>query len=104
MTLSAAEFMRRFLIHVLPNGFHRIRHVGFLANTQRAKLIARARELLADRMTPPQPAPVEAVVVATPEPAAPAPCPCCGGRMILSQIIERGSVVRSPIVKWPDTS
>ena len=42
--------MRRFLSHVLPNGFHRIRHVGFLANAQRARQIARARELLADRI------------------------------------------------------
>ena len=105
MTLSASEFMRRFLIHVLPSGFHRIRHVGFLANTQRAKLVARAREVLADRMTPPQPAPVEAALLAAPEPAAaPAPCPFCGGRMILSQIIERGSVVRGLIAKPPDTS
>jgi hypothetical protein len=101
LTLSAAEFMRRFLIHVLPDGFHRIRHVGFLANAQRARLIARARVLLADRMT--QPAPAEAVVDAAPEPTGPAPCPCCGGRMILSQIIERGSAL-SLILERADTS
>ena len=103
MTLSAAEFIRRFLSHVLPNGFHRIRHVGFLANAQRARLIARARELLADRMTPPLPAPEIAQPIAAVAPLS-APCPCCGGRMILSQIIERGSVVRGLIVKRPDTS
>lgn len=102
LTLSAAEFMRRFLRHVLPDGFHRIRHVGFLANAQRARLVARARVLLTDRLT--QPAPAEAVVDAAPQPAGPAPCPCCGGRMILSQIIERGSLAPSLIVKRPDTS
>ena len=113
MTLSAAEFMRRFLLHVLPDGFHRIRHVGFLANTQRARLIARARELLADRMTPPLPSPelasperpspaiTEPIAEAAPQPT---PCPCCGGRMILSQIIERGSVAPIPLAKRPDTS
>jgi hypothetical protein len=92
MTLSAAEFMRRFLSHILPDGFHRIRHVGFLANTTRAKAIARARELLADRLPPPAPEPKS---VATPVPEAPAPqpasCPCCGGRMVLAEIIERAS-------------
>jgi hypothetical protein len=47
MTLSTAEFIRRFLIHVLPQGFHRIRHYGLLASGTRADNIARARELLA---------------------------------------------------------
>ncbi len=103
MTLSAAEFMRRFLIHVLPDGFHRIRHVGFLANTQRAKLIARARELLRERMTPPRSSPESVKPIADAAPA-PARCPCCGGRMILSQIIERGRVVLIPLAKRPDTS
>jgi hypothetical protein len=90
MTLPAAEFMRRFLLHVLPDGFHRIRHIGFLANTQRAKAIARARELLADRPLAPLPKPdiVEPAVDAAPQPA---PCPCCGGRMVLAEIIERAS-------------
>ena len=103
MTLSAPEFMRRFLSHVLPNGFHRIRHVGFLANAQRARQIARARELLADRMPPPLPAPEIAEPIAEAAPL-PAPCPCCGGRMILSQIIERGAFVTSLIAKRPYTS
>jgi hypothetical protein len=103
MTLSAPEFMRRFLSHVLPTGFHRILYVGFLANAQRARQIACARELLADRMTPPFPAPEPAEPIAETVPL-PAPCPCCGGRMILSQITERGSVVRGPVVKRPDTS
>jgi hypothetical protein len=92
MTLSAAEFMRRFLLHVLPDGLHRIRHIGFLANTQRARQIARARELLADRLSPP------ALPSDEPHAASPAPpptsCPCCGGRMILFEIIERASCLR----------
>jgi len=103
MTLSAAEFMRRFLLHVLPGGFHRIRHVGLLANAQRARIIARARELLADRMAPPPLSLEIAEPIANAAPQ-PAPCQCCGGRMILSQIIERGSIVRSLIAKRPDTS
>jgi hypothetical protein len=90
MTLSAAEFMRRFLIHVLPDGFHRIRHVGFLANTQRARLIARARELLADRMASMPPSPEIEERADAPAPP-PAPCPCCGGPMVLREIIERAS-------------
>jgi hypothetical protein len=106
MTLSAAEFMRRFLIHVLPDGFHRIRHVGFLANTQRARLIARARELLADRMASmPQSPEIEEPTEAPAPP--PAPCPCCGGPMILREIIERASWrpprVSAPAI-WTDTS
>jgi hypothetical protein len=47
MTLGTHEFIRRFLMHVLPKGFHRIRHYGLLANGNRVRLIARARELLA---------------------------------------------------------
>ena len=47
MTLSADEFIRRFLLHVLPKGFHRIRHYGLLASTRRKANVARARELLA---------------------------------------------------------
>ena len=93
MTLPAAEFMRRFLCHVLPDGFHRIRHIGFLANTQRAKQIARARVLLADRVSPPPPAPpTETPVVQAAPP--PTPCPCCGGRMFLFEIIERAAYLR----------
>ena len=47
MTLATGEFIRRFLIHVLPSGFHRIRHYGLFAGSKRAENIARARELLA---------------------------------------------------------
>jgi hypothetical protein len=81
MTLSADEFIRRFLLHVLPDGFHRIRHYGLFASGIRAANIARIRTLLA-------PAPPSEQAVPQPahnEPAAPA-CPCCGGRLV---IIER---------------
>jgi Putative transposase len=54
MTLEADEFIRRFLIHVLPDGFHRIRYFGFLGNCHRAQKLARCRELL--RMAPTGPA------------------------------------------------
>lgn len=96
MTLAAAEFIRRFLLHTLPDGFHRIRHYGFLANAQRAAKLALCRRLLG---MPP----------ATPASAAPADyreryrqltgisldlCPCCGGRMepigTLTPVVIRG--------------
>ena len=54
MTLATAEFIRRFLIHVLPHGFHRIRHYGLLASGTRADNIARARELLNVPATQPE--------------------------------------------------
>ncbi len=78
MRLPAGEFMRRFLLHVLPDGFHRIRHYGLFANGHRAAMIARCRELLD---VPPIPVKVDGGV--KPELAT---CPCCGGPM---RIIER---------------
>ena len=89
MTLDKNEFIRRFLMHVLPQGFHRIRYYGFLTSPTRAKNIGRIRELLAPPLIP-----IDAIKAANPEasttqpeqPAAPEPsCPCCGGRM---RIIE----------------
>jgi hypothetical protein len=53
MTLPAEEFIRRFLIHVLPDGFHRIRYFGFLGNCHRARKLTLCRELLG--MTPGEP-------------------------------------------------
>jgi len=93
MTLDAAEFARRFLQHVLPDGLHRIRHVGFLANTQRRTLIARARDLLADRIPPEAPEP-EATSETEAPAAGPAPCASCGGRMILIELIIPASRLR----------
>jgi hypothetical protein len=90
MTLDAHEFIRRFLLHVLPNGFHRIRHYGLFANTARADNAAKARALLADAA---QPTPTQNTASA--EPTTPTPCPCCGGRMILIEVFERGAIPRA---------
>jgi hypothetical protein len=93
MTLATHEFIRRFLIHVLPKGFHRIRHYGLLARPSCADNIARARELLAVPM--PQDRNAEADTVNPNEPPILSrPCPCCGGRMITIETFERGSSPR----------
>ena len=90
MTLATHEFIRRFLMHVLPAGFHRIRYYGLLASGKRADNIARARELL----TPPI-IPVDAIKAANTnadQPQTPEHrCPCCGGRMIIIERFERGA-------------
>jgi hypothetical protein len=88
MTLPTAEFIRRFLMHVLPKGFHRIRHYGLFANGNRAANIARARELLAM----PAPAKTDDPKAAEPEEPRvhPHACPCCGGRMIIIEVFARG--------------
>ncbi len=94
MRLAKDEFIRRFLIHVLPTGFHRIRHYGLFASGVRAQNIARARELLG-AATPPQrdEGPKDAN---QPEPRVLAhPCPCCGGRLIVIETFERGRAPRS---------
>jgi hypothetical protein len=90
MTLPTHEFIRRFLIHVLPKGFHRIRHYGLFANGQRAANLARARELL--HVPPPATASqtVETVTDAGETRAEPHPCPCCGGRMLVIEVFARG--------------
>jgi hypothetical protein len=89
MTLPTHEFIRRFLMHVLPKGVHRIRHYGFLANSNRAANIARARELLAAPSPAKESEP--AAVSAMDEPRVlPQPCPCCGGRMIIIETFPRG--------------
>jgi hypothetical protein len=81
--------IRRFLMHVLPKGVHRIRHYGLFANGHRAANIARARELLAG---PPRVPPHETDGPAEPEQlrVLPKPCPCCGGRMIIIETFARG--------------
>ena len=89
MSLHPHEFIRRFLIHVLPKGFHRIRHYGLLANANRAASIARARELLG--VEPRAVEPGEEKVAAPDEPRVlPCPCPRCGGRMIVIEMFARG--------------
>jgi hypothetical protein len=89
MTLSTDEFIRRFLLHVLPKGFHRIRHYGLLASTGRKVNVARARELLA------VPAPAE-IKETEPPPDLRPPCPCCGGRMVIIEIFQRAAQARAP--------
>jgi Putative transposase/Transposase zinc-binding domain len=89
MTLPAHEFIRRFLMHVLPKGFHRIRHYGLLASSNRAANIAQARTLLAVPARSDQPDTAEAGVLDEP-PVLPRPCPCCGGRMIIIETFARG--------------
>jgi hypothetical protein len=86
MTLAADEFIRRFLIHVLPSGFHRIRHYGLFTNGSRADNLARARQLLAV----PEPHSERADAPDDNEPPLTRPCPCCGGRMIVIETFERG--------------
>src|SRR5947209_18383793 len=90
MTLATGEFIRRFLIHVLPKGLHRIRHYGLLAKANRAANIAHARGLLGvpSSLNGPDPKPSEADV--TDDRTTPHPCPCCGGRMIIIETFARG--------------
>ena len=87
MTLAPFEFIRRFLMHVLPKGFHRIRHYGLFANGNRATNIARLRKLLS----------VPSVVEEAEEEASsddqrqlPCPCPRCGGRMFIVETFPAG--------------
>jgi hypothetical protein len=90
MTLATDEFIRRFLMHVLPAGFHRIRYYGLLASPTRASNIARARELLSLPLLP-----VDAIKAASEgakEPQTPHnPCPCCGGQLIIIETFRPGS-------------
>jgi hypothetical protein len=93
MTLSAQEFMRRFLLHVLPSGFHRIRHYGLIANAGRKNNLARVRELLhvAPKATAPQPpdeptATIQPIFV----------CRDCGAAMIIIETFARGQPIRAP--------
>ena len=78
MTLAADEFIRRFLLHTLPHGFHRIRHYGFLGNRYRAEKLALCRRLLAISATAP---PDNADEPGSPQDRIFDTCPCCGGRM-----------------------
>jgi Putative transposase len=90
MTLAPGEFIRRVLLHVLPKGFHRIRHTGFLASSGKAENIAKARVLLTEPASDP-------ASVNTPKQVAAAPartCPCCGGAMHIVETFERGETPR----------
>jgi hypothetical protein len=98
MALGADEFIRRFLLHTLPDGFHRIRHYGFLANGHRAAKLALCRELLA------APSTIELSTPTEPKQATIAfdRCPCCGGAMVTFAILLRPSPRRPSFLQ--DTS
>ncbi|MGJ7511490.1 IS91 family transposase [Variovorax sp. GT1P44] len=88
MTLDVAEFMRRFLLHVLPSGFHRIRHYGLLANGARTASLALARELLHQEVRTVPDAEVESSAISTTF-----SCPHCGHPMIVLAIIMRDQAI-----------
>jgi hypothetical protein len=100
MTVAPGEFIRRFMLHVLPKGFHRIRHYGLLARSRtKADTLARARELI-ELATP-----VQQSRPPTNQDRAPAgteaidkpihPCPCCGSPMVIIEMFEAGSTPRN---------
>jgi hypothetical protein len=91
MTLASNEFIRRFLIHVLPHGFHRIRHYGLFVGGARTNTIARARELLKVPVPQSQAGDADGTEPQT----LSHPCPCCGGRMIVIETFERGCSPRT---------
>jgi hypothetical protein len=102
MTLATAEFIRRFLIHALPKGFHRIRDYGLLANGNRANAVAKARELFGVP-APFEPGPENIGV--NEQSICARPCPCCGGRMLIIEVFARGSAPRyQPVIIRLDTS
>src|SRR5208337_2089875 len=85
MTLDPAEFIRRFLMHVLPSGFHRIRHYGLFASAVRARNIERIRTLLAVAEPSPQ---QTSVTNGADHVDGARKCPCCGGRMVIIETFE----------------
>jgi hypothetical protein len=91
MTLATDEFIRRFMLHILPKGFHRIRHYGLFASIGRAANLTRLRELLGaippaeNAASPSKDEPAETVLP---------PCPCCGGPMTIIEFFERGTLPR----------
>jgi hypothetical protein len=96
MTISADEFIRRFLLHVLPKGFHRIRHYGLLAGATRKSQLERARQLLGVAPLVVADAPTETDNVRS-------PCPCCGGHMVVIETFERWRQSRGPPHSIPST-
>jgi hypothetical protein len=96
MTLAADEFIRRFLLHTLPDGFHRIRHYGFLANGHRADRLAVCRRLLDLPQAAAKP------VQDTDPPRQPERCPGCGGLTVILAVLPRQAPPRPSF--WDDTS
>lgn len=93
MSLCQDEFMRRFLLHVLPSGFHRIRHYGLLANSGRKDNLEKARELLQVTTTINEPS----GKITTDEPVKPTfTCPDCGAAMVIVSVFTRETLIRAP--------
>jgi hypothetical protein len=104
MTLATGEFIRRFLIHILPKGLHRIRHYGLFANAARADNIARIRQMLDVVVSPHQTAHDHTADAGQPQTPSDA-CPCCGGHMIVIETFEPGATPRyRPTTPAIDTS
>ena len=92
MRLPTFEFIRRFLMHVLPDRFHRIRHYGFLAGSGRKEKVAKIRTLLGDIKS----AELDQTSMETPPPLTlREPCPCCGGQMRITETFRRGQIPRT---------
>jgi hypothetical protein len=96
MTLAPDEFIRRVLLHVLPKGFHRIRHYGWLASATCKANIARAKELIAAPVPSVDPPAEHAIADVAAAADDRPPCPCCGGRMIIVESFGRGGEPRAP--------
>jgi hypothetical protein len=100
MRLDAHEFLRRFLLHVLPDGFQRIRHYGFLANGHRRAKLAAIRSVLA--VSPPSIAKAVDDTSTTEDPGElSVPCPCCGGTMTIIEVLPGPSRRRWPRLDTP---
>ena len=98
MTLNTDEFIRRFLMHVLPDGFHRIRHYGLFANTVRSNNLNKARELLDVAATPTDSEDRRC----DPPPKATFVCPLCAAPMIIIEVFAREHAPRAP--PWNNSS
>jgi hypothetical protein len=103
MHLPTGEFIRRFLIHVLPSGFHRIRHTGFLANGIRRSRIEKIRHLLNVTSNPDQ-APDLDKTDDPDDTNAQQTCPKCGGAMIIIETFTRGQTPKSRAPPWEDAA
>ncbi len=103
MHLPTGEFIRRFLTHVLPSGFHRIRHAGFLANGIRRDRIAMIRRLLDSEPEPDQMA-QENPLTGSDEEDQLQPCPKCGGPMRVIETFLRGQIPKSRAPPWEDAA
>ena len=90
MQLATGEFIRRFLIHVLPDGFHRIRHYGLLASAARKANLAKIRTLLGAETAKPGDPPSDEIIPLTLR----EPCPDCGGAMRIIEAFRRGQKPR----------